>query len=344
MSTKPLLVGITYDLRDDYRAMGYDDEAIAEFDSMETINAIDTTLQKLGFVTERIGHIKHLVLRLAAGKCWDIVFNIAEGMHGIGREAQIPALLDAYTIPYTFSDPLVLALTLNKAMTKQIIRDSNIPTPAFILVSGIEDIQHCSLTYPLFAKPYAEGTGKGITASSVIQNPGELESTCALLLQKYNQPVLVEEYLPGREFTVGIAGSGKNAHIIGTMEIILLDNAEKNVYSYSNKEMCEERVEYRLANDVMAEHSAHVALQAWQALGCLDAGRVDIKCDSSGNPHFLEVNPLAGLHPTHSDLPIICTKVGISYEQLIATIMHNALQRYNLLDSAPEKLSSFVIK
>ncbi len=227
MISKAMRVGITYDLRDDYRAMGYDDETIAEFDSIETINAIDTTLQQLGFTTERIGHIKHLVSRLASGQRWDIVFNIAEGMYGIGREAQIPALLDAYAIPYTFSDPLVLALTLNKAMTKQIIRDSNIPTPPFVLVTGIEDIKRCSLTYPLFAKPYAEGTGKGITAASVIRDAGELESTCILLLEKYKQPVLVEEYLPGREFTVGIVGSGNNAKAIGTIEIILLDNAEK---------------------------------------------------------------------------------------------------------------------
>ncbi len=344
MTSTTMRVGITYDLRDDYRAMGYDDETIAEFDSIVTIDAIDSTLQQLGFTTERIGHIKHLVSRLESGKRWDIVFNIAEGMHGIGREAQIPALLDAYTIPYSFSDPLVLALTLNKAMTKKIIRDSNIPTPQFMLVSGINDIQHCSLAYPLFAKPYAEGTGKGITPASVIHDAGELKSTCTLLLQKYKQPVLVEEYLPGREFTVGIVGSGNNAKAIGTIEIILLDTAEKDVYSYSNKEQCEERVEYRLANDAAAQKSAHVALQAWKTLGCLDAGRVDIKCDSCGNPHFLEVNPLAGLHPTHSDLPIICSKVGISYQQLIATIMHNALTRYNLIDSAPQKLSSFAIK
>lgn len=337
-------IGITYDLRDDYRQMGYDEEDVAEFDSIETIDAIDTTLQQLGFTTERIGHIKHLVACLASGQRWDIVFNIAEGMHGIAREAQIPALLDAYTIPYTFSDPLVMALTLNKALTKQIIRDSNIPTPPFMLIKGIEDIQQCTLTYPLFAKPYAEGTGKGITASSIIRDIDQLASTCTLLLHKYKQPVLVEEYLPGREFTVGIVGSGHNAKAIGTIEIILLDNAEKDVYSYINKEKCEERVEYKLASDAVAQKSADVALQAWQALGCRDAGRVDIKCDSFGNPHFLEVNPLAGLHPTHSDLPIICTKAGITYQQLIATIIYNALARYNLIDTAPQKLSSFIIK
>lgn len=344
MTVKAMRVGITYDLRDDYRALGYDDEAIAEFDSIETINAIDTTLQQLGFITERIGYIKNLVTRLANNQRWDIVFNIAEGMHGIGREAQIPALLDAYGIPYTFSDPLVLALTLNKAMTKQIIRDSNIPTPPFILIDTIEDIQHCSLTYPLFAKPYAEGTGKGITASSVIYNAHDLESTCSILLQKYKQPVLVEEYLPGREFTVGIVGSGNDAKAIGAIEILLREHAEEHVYSYNNKEKCEELVEYKLASDTTAQKAIEVALQSWKVLGCRDAGRVDIKCDSSGNPHFLEVNPLAGLHPTHSDLPIICTKVGISYQQLIASIMHNALTRYNLRDKAPQKLSSFVIK
>ncbi|MCX8124338.1 MAG: ATP-grasp domain-containing protein [Spirochaetes bacterium] len=344
MTVKAMRVGLTYDLRDDYKALGYDDEAIAEFDSIETIDAIDNTLKQLGFITERIGHIRNLVLRLAHNKHWDIVFNIAEGMYGIGREAQIPALLDAYTIPYTFSDPLVMALTLNKAMTKQILRDHHIPTPPFVLINTVDDIAHCNLTYPLFAKPYAEGTGKGISASSIINNSGQLETTCVQLLQKYKQPVLVEEYLPGREFTVGIVGSGNNARAIGVIEIIVREHAEENVYSYTNKEKCEELVEYKLACDTTAQSAITVALQSWKVLGCRDAGRVDIKCDSYGNPNFLEVNPLAGLHPTHSDLPIICTNVGISYEQLIATIMYNALERYSLLDKAPKNLSSFIIK
>lgn len=342
MTDSGMRVGLTYDLRDDYRASGYDEETIAEFDSIETINAIDTTLENLGFFTDRIGNIKHLIKRLADGQRWDIVFNIAEGMFGISREAQIPALLDAYQIPYTFSDPLVLSLTLNKAMTKQIISYNGIPTPACMLITNINDCNRCTLAYPLFAKPYAEGTGKGITASSVIHDRLELTNTCFHLLKKFNQPVLVEEYLPGREFTAGILGNGFNARSAGIIEIILLDNAEKNVYSFANKEQCEQLVEYRFAEDAIAKKAVDVALRAWQVLGCLDAGRVDLKCDSNGNPQFLEVNPLAGLHPSHSDLPIICTKAGISYPRLIANIMYNALTRYNLLDSAPEKLYSSI--
>lgn len=339
-----MLVGLTYDLRDDYKALGYDNEAVAEFDSIETINAIESALQQTGFSTQRIGHIKNLVDRLAHNERWDIVFNIAEGMYGIGREAQIPALLDAYRIPYTFSDPLVLTLTLHKAMTKQIIQHHNIPTPSFALITEMSHLDHCALPLPVFAKPNAEGTGKGITASSIIHSKKELYETCESLLRIYQQPVLVEEFLPGREFTVGIVGSGRHAKAIGITEIILLKNAEKDVYSYTNKELCESLVEYRHVSDDCAMEACAIALRAWIALGCLDAGRIDIKCDSLGNPQFMEVNPLSGLHPTHSDLPIICSQAGLSYQQLIATIMFHAIHRYELTAHAPKKLSSFLIK
>ena len=137
-------VGITYDLRDEYRAAGYGEEETAEFDRGDTIDAIKKTLQDLGYATDCIGHAKHLVMRLARGERWDLVFNIAEGMYGFGREALIPALLEAYQIPYTFSDPLVLALTLHKGLTKQVIRDLHIPTPEFVLVETEAEIEKIS--------------------------------------------------------------------------------------------------------------------------------------------------------------------------------------------------------
>jgi D-alanine-D-alanine ligase len=160
-----LKIGITYDLREDYLIEGYSEEETAEFDRAETIEAIDQTLKELGYRTDRIGHLKSLTRRLAAGDRWDLVFNIAEGLRGFGREAQIPALLDAYDIPYTFSDPLVLALTLHKGMTKHVIRDMGIPTPDFSIIEKEDQITGICLSYPLFAKPVAEGTGKGITAA-----------------------------------------------------------------------------------------------------------------------------------------------------------------------------------
>ena len=320
-------IGITYDLREDYLIEGYSEEETAEFDRAETIEAIDQTLKELGYRTDRIGHLKSLTRRLAAGDRWDLVFNIAEGLRGFGREAQIPALLDAYDIPYTFSDPLVLALTLHKGMTKHVIRDMGIPTPDFAIIEKEDQITGICLSYPLFAKPVAEGTGKGITAASKINTEKELVEVCRMLLTVFKQPVLVESFLPGREFTVGIIGTGKDAIATDTMEVCLKAQAEPDVYSYINKENCEELVEYRLVYDEEAQQVRETALSAWRSLGCRDAGRMDLRSDRSGRPNFMEVNPLAGLHPQHSDLPIIFSLMGKTFHQLIDRIMHSALKR-----------------
>ncbi len=320
-------IGITYDLREDYLIEGYSEEETAEFDRAETIEAIDQTLKELGYRTDRIGHLKSLTRRLAAGDRWDLVFNIAEGFRGFGREAQIPALLDAYDIPYTFSDPLVLALTLHKGMTKHVIRDMGIPTPDFAIIEKEDQITGICLSYPLFAKPVAEGTGKGITAASKINTEKELVEMCRMLLTVFKQPVLVETFLPGREFTVGIIGTGKDAIATDTMEVCLKAQAEPEVYSYINKENCEELVEYRLVYDEEAQQVRETALSAWRGLGCRDAGRMDLRSDRSGRPNFMEVNPLAGLHPQHSDLPIIFSLMGKTFHQLIDRIMHSALKR-----------------
>ena len=320
-------VGLTYDLRSEYLKQGYTLEETAEFDREETIGAIESTLNLIGYQTERIGNIKQLAEALVSGKRWDIVFNICEGMYGIGREAQVPALLDAYNIPYVFSGPLVLALTLHKAMTKSVVRDAGVPTPAFYVVHKPEDISAVSLSFPLFAKPLAEGTGKGIDSNSVIYDEIQLRERCLYLLDRFKQPVLVEKYLSGREFTVGIVGTGAGARSVGVLEIILNENAEKNVYSYVNKEECEELVEYVLVKGPVAEACEKVALNAWRALGCEDAGRVDLRHDENGIPNFIEVNPLAGIHPEHSDLPILSTKNGISYPELMQMIMDSAIKK-----------------
>lgn len=320
-------IGITYDLRDDYLVEGYSEEETAEFDRAETIDAIDRTLQELGYRTDRIGHLKSLTRRLAAGNRWDMVFNIAEGLRGFGREAQVPALLDAYDIPYTFSDPLVLALTLHKGMTKHVIRDMGIPTPDFAVVEREDQIAGVGLSFPLFAKPVAEGTGKGVTAASKITDAQELSVVCRMLLAAFRQPVLVEAFLPGREFTVGIIGTGREAVATDAMEVCLKAQAEPEVYSYLNKEHCEDLVEYRLVYDDEAQQVRQTALDAWRGLGCRDAGRMDLRSDRSGRPNFMEVNPLAGLHPQHSDLPIIFSLMGKTFRELIDRIMHSAWKR-----------------
>jgi D-alanine-D-alanine ligase len=320
-------IGITYDLRDDYLADGYGEEETAEFDHPLTIVAIEETLQSLGYETDRIGHIRALARRLVAGERWNLVFNIAEGLRGFGREAQVPALLDAWDIPYTFSDPLVLSLTLHKGMTKRVIRDLGIPTPDFAVIETPEEIAAVTLPFPLFAKPVAEGTGKGVTAASKIGNRVELARVCRELLATFHQPVLVETFLPGREFTVGIIGTGAEAFVPGVMEVHLTEKAEKEVYSYANKEDWHGRIEYRLAADAMALAAGKTALNAWRGLGCRDGGRIDLRADANGVPNFIEVNPLAGIRPEHSDLPILCELAGMPYRELISGIMRSALKR-----------------
>lgn len=322
-----MLIGLTYDLRDEYLRMGYSEEDTAEFDREDTVISIENVLASLGYQTDRIGHIMNLVQRLSKGDRWDMVFNIAEGLYGSGREAQVPALLDAYLIPYVFSGPLVLAVTLDKAMTKVIMKDAGVATPEHTVVYSADDIRQINLPLPLFAKPLAEGTGKGINPDSVITSYEQLDRICRNLLVQYRQPVLVEKYLSGREFTAGIVGTGDKARCIGVMEIILKDNAEKGVYSYVNKEECEERIIYTLTDQEAVDACSALALKAWKAIHAEDAGRVDIRFDEHGKAHFLEVNPLAGIHPEHSDLPILAGLNGIPYLSLMKMIMDSAMEK-----------------
>ena len=217
-----------------------------------------------GFETVRIGHARALVTRLAQGERWDLVFNIAEGLKGYGRESQVPAILDVFGIPYTFSDPLVLSLCLHKGMTKHVVRDLGIPTPDFHVVEKEGEIPLVRIPFPVFVKPVAEGTGKGIRAASKVSNQEELHLVCRDLLERFGQPVVVESFLPGREFTVGIAGTGQDARVLGVMEVFLKGNAEKDAYSYANKKEYENLVEYRLGNDSEALEAGEVALAAWE--------------------------------------------------------------------------------
>ena len=331
-------IGLTYDLRSEYLAAGYTEDETAEFDREETIDAIDAALQRLGHATDRVGNARQLVERLAAGRRWDLVFNIAEGMIGIGREAQIPALLDAYGIPYTFSDPLVMSLTLHKGMTKRVVRDAGVPTCDFDVVEHPDDVAHIRFGPPYFVKPVAEGTGKGVSPKSIVRRRKDLPEACRLMHETYRQPVLVERFLPGREFTTAVIGTGRQAEVLGTMEVLLLADAEQQVYSYHNKENFEALVRYRLvqpADDPLVADIEDIALRAWRVLGCRDAGRLDLRCDKRGRPQFIEVNPLAGLHPEHSDLPIICGLVGVSFERLIARIIASAEHRVLPLKPRP---------
>ena len=320
-------IGITYDLRAHYLAAGYSMEDAAELDSVETIDAIDTALRNMGHKTERIGNLGQLRLRLARDGRWDMVFNIAEGVGGEDREARVPVLLEACDVPFTFSDARVLAAGLHKGTSKRLAQHAGVRTAEFEVAATLAGVKRCRLSTPLFVKPVAEGSSKGITAENVVADRKELVRRCDALLERYRQPVLIERYLPGREFTVGLVGTGKRARVLGVMEIVPGSSAEAGGYTYANKANFEACVRYELVTDPTARLSGTLALRIWRYMGCRDAGRVDIRCDANGVPHFLEVNPLAGLHPVTSDLPILCSLIGMSYEDLIHSILESACRR-----------------
>jgi D-alanine-D-alanine ligase len=325
-----MIIGLTYDLRQDYLDRGYTALETAEFDSVETIEAIEQALYDLGHTPVRIGNARQLIECLVKGERWDLVFNIAEGLYGMGREAQVPAILDLYQIPYTFSDPLVMSLTLHKAMTKRVIRDAKLSTGQFFLAAAPEDTGRVPFDPPYFVKPVAQGTGMGITTDSVVRNRQDLLRSCRALMDQFGQPVLIEQFLCGREFTTGLVGTGEQAKVMGTMEIIVLADPGKDVYSFENKEGWKGRVQYLpLSPDVdpVIRDVEALALAAWQVLECRDGGRIDIRCDAQGIPCFIEVNPLAGLRPHYSDLPMVCEFFGTSYVRLIDMILTSALER-----------------
>ncbi len=323
-------IGLTFDLKDEYLKIGYSQEEVAEFDSNETIDALENTLGSLGFHVTRIGNIFNLVNFLNSGKKCDIVFNICEGMYGIAREAQVPCLLDAYRIPYVFSEPEILNLTLDKSLTKIILQDAGIPTAPFKVIHQIEDLELIRLAYPLFVKPIAEGTSKGIDGYSIIENSSELLKSVSFLLDMFKQPVLVESFLPGREFTVGILGTGNETRAIGAMEIILNDETPHPIYSYTVKKDWEKYVSYKIPDDSVARECIQTAITVWKIIKGKDAGRIDFRLDSKGKPNLIEINPLAGLNPTYSDLPILSRLKGLDYQELISGIMRSALKRTGL--------------
>ncbi|MFH1748531.1 MAG: D-alanine--D-alanine ligase [Planctomycetota bacterium] len=327
-----MLIGMTYDLRADYLVAGFGKEETAEFDRPDTIDSIEAALQELGHQTERIGHAPALASRLARGQRWDLVFNIAEGLAGASREAQVPAMLEAFQIACTFSDPLISALTLDKALTKRVLRDLGLPTAPFAVIESVGELARFDLAFPVFVKPLAEGTAKGIDGHSRVDSARQLKAVVERVLAEFHQPALVEAYLPGREFTVGIIGTGSSAKAVGTLEIVLLAEAEPHAYTYVNKERCEELCQYALAPRDCATRAEDLALGAWRGLGCRDAGRVDLRADAEGELQILEVNPLPGLHPAHSDLPILCTAVGMPYLELIGRIVASAETRVRAPD------------
>lgn len=321
-----LVIGLCYDLKADYLQAGFSTLEVMEFEEEETIISLETTLIDLGHQPERIGTGKELARRLVKGDRWDLIFNLAEGVKGRSREAQVPALCELFDQPYTFSDPLTCALTLDKALTKRVLRDFGLPTPAFVVLHSRAEAQALSMPFPLFVKPVAEGSSKGITDRSLVTNPEELISTYQLLSDELHQPILVETFLPGREVTVGVIGNGKAARVIGVMEIIFKETADISAYTALNKKEYLHRISYSLLTDAdpLLAQANQLALEVYQALNCRDTARMDLRCDAQGKLHFLEINPLPGMNSILSDLPIIARLAGWEYKQLVAEIIESA--------------------
>jgi len=273
----------------------------------------------------------------------DLVFNVAECANGISREAQIPAMLDMLQIPYTGSDPLTLATCLDKARTKEVLSYYKIPTAKFLLVETISDLNDFDLRFPVIVKPVAEGSGKGIFNSSILHSSDKLTEYLTNNLQTYNQPFLVEEFLPGREFTVAIIGNGEDTEVLPIVEINLSELPKElaPIYSYEAKWIvdtrdnplnifsCPAQIDTELQKKIK-----NIALRTYKVLRCRDWSRIDIRLDAKGEPNIIEINPLPGILPDPKDnscFPKAARTSGLSYEEMINKVLFTAARRYSLV-------------
>ncbi len=326
-----LKVGITYNLKKEFsQRENQPIDLLEEFDSEETIDAIREVLETEGHEVIKLGGDTGLIDRLRQTSV-DIVFNIAEGLEGRNREAHIPALLEFLNIPYTGSDPLTLSVTLDKAMAKRIMTSHDIPTPRFKKVERMEDLDGLDLRYPLFVKPCYEGSSKGVRLDSKILSPQSLEEKTRSLLGIYGSPLLVEEFVKGPEFTVGVLGND-HPSVLGVMQIEIKGRPlEESIYSLEIKREWQEKVRYHcppLIDQPLMKKIEEVALRSYRALDCRDVSRVDIRVGEDHAPYFLEINPLPGLSPVYGDLVIMARSMGWDYARLVKTIFHHALERY----------------
>lgn len=327
-------IGIAFDLKSDFApdANGPEDR-LEEYDSDATVDAIAGALRELGHAAVRLGGGRRFVERVLAAPP-DLVFNIAEGTGTRSREAHVPAVCEMLGIPCTHSDPLTLALTLDKNMAKRMAAACGVPTPSFQVIERVEDVDEVELEFPLMVKPTFEGSSMGIRRHSRVTDRDALRREIARIVGDYRQPALIEEFCPGPEFTVGILGEGRSARAIGVMEIVPRKaRAEEFVYSLEVKRDWENEVEYHVPPRRDARVIAEVeecARDAHHVLGCRDVSRVDVRLDAEGRASFLEVNPLPGLNPVTGDLCILSARGGLPYVKLIESIVRAASARHGL--------------
>ncbi len=324
-------IGIAYDLKSDFSAQSDDPEdRFEEYDNQATINGIAAALEAAGHRTRFLGGGRRFIEQVLAQPP-ELVFNIAEGCGTRSREAHVPSVLEMLHIPYTHSDPLTLAVTLDKAIAKRLVAAQGLPTPGFAVIEHLKQLSDVRLQFPVITKPLFEGSSMGIRKTSRVTDQASLHNQIERLLADYRQPVLLEEFCSGPEFTVGVLGNGSKAGVIGIMEIQpRRGKLEDFVYSLEVKRNYLEEVEYRVPPDqppALLNLIENIALGVYRALDCRDVARVDLRVSASGKPKFIEINPLPGLNPTTGDIVILSSRAGISYDTLIGRIVAAARER-----------------
>jgi D-alanine-D-alanine ligase len=311
----------------------------AEWDDIHTIKALEAALasrHKISLVEANLEAFA-TYRRLRP----DLVFNIAEGLHGASREAQIPAILDMLGIPYTGSDPLTLGLCLDKRRTKEILAHNGIATPNFTVVNSLAEVPS-RLRYPLMVKPTLEGSSKGVTDRALVHNRHELIRQLKWVLETYQQPALIEEFLPGREFTVALLGNGSDLTVLPIVEINFdtLPAGVQPIYSYEAKWLWDQEQDPLQIFTCPAPLEPLLRMQieelcksAFRALDCRDWCRIDVRLDGQGRPHIIELNPLPGILPRpeqNSCFPKAARAAGLSYQETILAVVDAACKRLAL--------------
>jgi len=322
-----LRIGFTYNIkRPGSKDLG---DADAEYDSPLTIESITQALESMGHTVVPLEANSELPSKLIESKV-DLVFNIAEGLSGRNREAQVPALCELCGIPYTGSDAATLALALDKALAKRLLRQHAILTPEFQVMTTGREKMSPRLRFPLIVKPIAEGSSKGIMSKCVVDDEPSLRKVVRELVERYKQPAIIEEYIAGREFTVGLLGD-RRPRVLPPMEIIFKDDSNKRpIYDLEVKQDCFKHVIYQCPPKLTPQELRAVeraARETFQALDCRDVARVDLRMNDQGQVYVLEINPLPGLTPDYSDLVLIAKAAAMDYRTLIAEILAGGLKR-----------------
>jgi D-alanine-D-alanine ligase len=320
-------VGFAYNMKRVDSKAG--DDAEAEYDPPETIAAISDALAAFGHAVVHLEATPDLPRVLAEADV-DLVFNIAEGIEGRNREGHVPALCELLGIPYTGSDSATLAIALDKALTKKVLRQHGILTPEFQLFETGRERLGANMRFPVIVKPNAEGSSKGIAGNSVCDDEPAMRAAVKGLIEKYRQPALVEEYIPGREFTVGLLGD-RRPRVLPPMEICFKDKSNRRpVYDFEVKQQWEKHVEYKCPAPLTAAEARAIeraARETFDALDCRDVARVDLRMNPRGEVYVFEVNPLPGLTPDYSDLVLIAKAASMDYRTLIGEILAGGLKR-----------------